>query len=130
MDEITELRLATADEYRALAASVFAAFGDSAAGRIWTVVIAFYAAVQLVNAYLWEVARLAPRDHQDRAQVMARWPILLPVLPQYDRLFDESFHARNAPRYRTSQRQAERAVSIHLAAIDRVIRHALVSNHG
>ncbi len=61
----------------------------------WVIVIAFYAAVHYVNAYLWENDnQYEPENHQDRSGKIYALPILYHVRDQYRRLNRLGFNAR------------------------------------
>lgn len=49
-------------------------------------VVAFYAAVHYVNAYLWEKVRTEPQDHKQRTGYVRDTPVLKRCLFAYRRL--------------------------------------------
>lgn len=72
----TELHLATASQNRDFAAILVNTYDDAPPSLNWAAVAAFYAAVHYVNAYLWEIARVEPSNHLERAKLINTWPIL------------------------------------------------------
>lgn len=60
----------------------------------WVMVIAFYAAVQYVAAYLWEVAGIAPQNHREREQFATSVATLKPLAGAYTRLFTSGYIVR------------------------------------
>ena len=49
----------------------------------WVGIVAFYAAVHHVNAYLWETRRFAPASHSDRSQAVVAESALRPIRDNY-----------------------------------------------
>ena len=75
MEPRTEAHLATAQHNHDFARALL----EPAVARVfssppleWAVVVAFYAAVHYVNAYLWERQRYEPRPHDDRENAVTR----------------------------------------------------------
>lgn len=91
----------------------------------WVAVIAFYAAVHFVNAYLWERHRVVPRDHIERGLYIRNDPILRRCANAYGRLLDTSFKARHVRRHQVSASWADRLITIDLANVESVVRAAL-----
>ena len=91
----------------------------------WIVVLAFYAAVHYVNAYLWERQRYEPRDHGAREGAIARTHDLQSAYGSYMRLRDLSYRARYRSRYRISRADAEVALRSDLDQVERTVRAAL-----
>jgi hypothetical protein len=91
----------------------------------WAAVIAFNAAVHLVNAYLWEHYRVEPRNHAERSSYVRSDPILRHCMNAYDRLQDEGYRSRYHRAHRLTAQQATRLVNIHLANVESVVRAAI-----
>lgn len=89
----------------------------------WVVVVAFYAAVHYVNAYLWQRQRYEPHDHAARENAVARAAEIRTVYESYARLRGFAYRARYVPLFRISRVHAERA----LADLDRVERTVLAA---
>lgn len=91
----------------------------------WALVIAFYAAVHYVNAYLWEKLNYQPTDHATRAAAVARDATLRPISPAYVRLRELAFEARYRPGFVLPRAAVEMAVRSDLADIERRVLAAL-----
>jgi hypothetical protein len=87
----------------------------------WAVVIAFYAAVHYVNAYLWEKLRREPRDHRERAAMVALVSDLRSASNSYIRLQNLAYQARYAHFFDISPSNAAQAVQIDLGLIERTV---------
>jgi hypothetical protein len=88
-------------------------------------VIAFYAAVHFVNAYLWEMHRIEPRDHADRTWRVKTDPILRNCVGAYDRLRDEGYRSRYHRMRRINARQAAALVLTDLSSVEAVVLAAI-----
>jgi len=91
----------------------------------WVAVIAFYAAVHLVNAYLWERYRIEPHSHADRSLRVRTDPVLSRCTRAYTRLRDEGYRSRYQRAYRLNVRQATGLVNVDLANVESVIMAAI-----
>jgi hypothetical protein len=91
----------------------------------WAAVIAFYAAVHYVNAYLWEIRRYAPSDHDSRGLLVTGDPVLRPCRYAYQQLLDAGFRARYTPGFRLIEPAARELAEVHLGEVRRVVREAL-----
>ena len=91
----------------------------------WVSVIAFYAAVHFVNAYLWEQHRVAPRNHSERGHYVRHDPTLRRCANAYGRLLDTGYKARYVRRYRIAASWAEQLVKVELADVESVVRAAI-----
>lgn len=91
----------------------------------WVTVIAFYAAVHYVNAYLWERYRVRPRNHAERGQYVTRDPVLRRCARAYDRLQDAGFKSRYTALYRIPDWRAEGLVNVDLAEVGATVRAAI-----
>ena len=90
----------------------------------WSIVAAFYSAVHLVNAYLWEKGKKAPSDHRARRSLMAQDSALDPISDAYDELADWAWTARYSRQPRFTTTQAQQALD-DVYEIDRLIRQLL-----
>ena len=87
--------------------------------------IAFYAAVHYVNAYLWESRRFAPTNHyQRRAEILAD-PSLLGCGLSYRALQDNGFYARYAETFSLSEQAACGLVEVDLRLVEATVLQAL-----
>lgn len=78
----------------------------------WAVVIAFYAAVHYVNAYLWERDnRYDPGNHKNRSAKVRTLPNLRPIRGQYRRLNGLAYDVRYVETYRLNLATAQSALS-------------------
>ena len=128
MEKWTSDHLDTAERNRDLARSLLTAsssLGLSTPSFEWAAVIAFYAAVHFVNAYLWEQYRIAPRDHADRSYHVMTDPILRRCMQAYSRLRDEGYRSRYHRARRLNARQAAGLVNVDLANVESVVRAAI-----
>jgi hypothetical protein len=91
----------------------------------WAAVIAFYAAVHFVNAYLWERYRVEPHNHADRSRRVNTDLILRPCMNAYGRLRDEGYRSRYHRAHRLRAGQAAMLVNVHLANVESVVRAAI-----
>ena len=89
----------------------------------WACVVAFYAAVHYVNAYLWERWNHEPHDHAVRRGFLVREPRTHGILGAYDMLADLSWNARYQPAFRPRPALAHDAVHQRLEQV-RVAIHA------
>lgn len=122
MEQRTRDHLRTAEANEAFARSILEQGQPMPVSVNWAVVAAFYAAVHDVNAYLWETARLEPKHHTDRENVMELWPALNPMLGSYLKLKDYSINARYSPGFQASPKRLEGLLDKQLTRINREIR--------
>ncbi|HYI14935.1 MAG TPA: hypothetical protein VEX37_06070 [Thermomicrobiales bacterium] len=125
MDDRTRDHLWTARANRAYALAIVSDEDASTVERNWAMVAAFYAAMHAINAYVWETARLEPGNHHDRRDIMDRWPILVPICPSYDLLFDHSIRARYKPGYTANRSRLNTLANGHLVRVIAAIERAL-----
>jgi hypothetical protein len=127
VEQLTERHLETAERNRGIALTHVTAqpVTIQTLPRGWSAVIAFYAAVHYVNAYLWEMRRYAPPDHGSRNQIMTRDSVLNQGRFQYRRLLDAGFRARYVPNFRLSEQDAHRLIDIDLERVRETVRGAL-----
>lgn len=122
---LTSQHLATAEENRQLAERIVTDAASSPDLIRWASVIAFYAAVQYVNAFLaenWTV----PGTHVERERAMRlfRTP-LRPIIPPYQTLKSKSLAVRYAPTSRITRSQLRSLLDNELYAIRVAIVNAL-----
>lgn len=129
MEPRTRAHLHTADENRLFARRLVGDMRSSSADLRWVVVAAFYSAVHLVNAYLWEQQRIEPRNHDERRSFATMIGDLRPVASQYAHLQDLAFRARYQPGFRISV-DTTRGVMAYLEQIEKIVTDALPSVGG
>lgn len=125
MESRTQDHISTARKNQAYSLIILADASASETELNWAAVAAFYAAVHAVNAYLWEIARLKPRNHHDRRQSIGQWPALQPLQSAYNILFNISIFARYEPGYVVVREQLRTLVNRHLALIVETIEREL-----
>jgi hypothetical protein len=87
----------------------------------WATVIAFYSAVHLVNAFLWERYRVGPRNHAERGHYVRTDPVLRRCAQAYARLLDVGFKSRYVRRYQIEPARANRLINFDLATVESVV---------
>jgi hypothetical protein len=91
----------------------------------WVAVIAFYAAVHAVNAYLWETRRFAPGNHADRTnEVRYNLPIS-GCRVNYRTLNRAGFDARYDETSQLSEQQAHVLLDVHFRRVEATVMQAL-----
>jgi len=133
VEQRTREHIETAERNRDLARSLLApsvttsliAHGLQQPPYEWVAVIAFYAAVHYVNAYLWELLRLEPNDHSERTRYVRNDRTLRRCRVAYGRLRDEGFKARYTRGYRLSSQRAHGLVNVDLANVEAVVMAAV-----
>lgn len=121
----TARHLATARANRTYALAVLHAENPLPAAMNWAAVATFYSAMHLMNGYLWEIARLEPRNHLDREAIILRWPDLAPHSDAYRQLLDYSVRARYTPGFQMHQSDLALMLNRHLTTIVRTIEQTL-----
>jgi hypothetical protein len=91
----------------------------------WATVMAFYAAVHYVHAYLWERHRYNPRSHAARAQRVRHDSVLRQCEPAYSRLLSASMSARYERLYQIHETRARGFVEVDLAQVEAVVTAAI-----
>ena len=117
--------LATAARNRTVAGLLIGEPDALPVSNEWAVVVAFYAAVHLVNAMLWERQSLEPLNHEERSRFVFRIAELRPIAQIYQRLSVNAYHARYTPEYRINSRRARQLASTDLSLIESTIVTAL-----
>ncbi len=129
MEPRTERQLATAERFRQLARALVSRAGADLVAPPpldWALVVAFYAAVQYVGAYLWERQRAEFRNHQTRERALSVVPELRHAERSYLRLRRLSESTRYTPRFRPRPTVVHEALADDLEAV----RHAVVAALG
>ncbi len=91
----------------------------------WVAIIAFYAAVHYVNAYLWETARYKPDKHSHRAaRVRQDWRIRR-CRASYARLQTFGYQARYEPVFAVVEQEARAPVDVDLRRVETTVLAAL-----
>jgi hypothetical protein len=123
----TDRHLQTAERNRAIALAylVTTAPGVQPPPNEWVAVIAFYAAVHYVNAYLWEIRRYAPPDHDSRNRLVTGDITLAPRRHEYRRLLNTGFRARYVPGFRLQEQDARDLIDGDLEMVRQTVRGAL-----
>ena len=78
-----------------------------------------------VNAYLWEIARLEPTNHQDRQNIINGWPALIPLSRSFMRLLTFSVDIRYAPRFQIDRPDLRGMIARDLALIAQVVEREI-----
>ncbi len=110
MEQKTADCVRTANRNRALAAELLTA-KLSTSPYDGAVVIAFYAAVHYINAYLWERDnRFSPQNHSQRRMKVKSLSTLRAINAQYSRLSDLGWKVRYDEGYRLSSSTTKSAL--------------------
>jgi len=127
LEPATIEHLLAAEENRELALSLLDRAASSVRPRRWewTGVVAFYAAVHYVNAYLWEVRRFAPTSHQARSDAFHVEADLRPARSGYWYLRDFAYEARYRPSVLATEAIARDLVDIDLRTVETAVRRSL-----
>lgn len=72
----------------------------------WVLVVAFYAAVHVMNAWRWERRQQQPRTHNDRRNLIRAEPALQPVKRAFQQLRNQSEQTRYSPTFRATRTDA------------------------
>ena len=91
----------------------------------WVAVIAFYAAVHFINAYLWETARREPSSHPDRLARVRREGPLRQCRRRYLGLQVAAQDARYEPTFALSEQEARVLVEDYLRYVEATVMAAL-----
>src|SRR4051794_29222932 len=128
MEPLTEDHIARAGHNRQLARALVepgAAALPHPPALEWAQVVAFYAVVHDVNAYLWELPRYEPHRHEDRVRAVGRIAALRPASAAYGRLQTLGYDARYRAGYRATRAAAEAAVHTDLERVAGTVRRVL-----
>lgn len=124
MEFETRQHLAVAQWNRDLAASLRRDSAQPLPSE-WIVVIAFYAAVHYVNAYLWEELRVARSNHGERTLRVRTDRRLAACRAAYRRLLDAGYQARYTVRFQLTEQQARDLVMVDLTRVEGTVLVAL-----
>ena len=121
MQQKTRDHLSTAERNRTVAAFLIDDSTTQPVSTEWAVVAAFYAAVHLVNAFLWERQSIEPLNHEERSRFVFMISELRPIAHVYQRLSINAYHARYTPEYRISLQRARQFIDADLAMIESAV---------
>jgi hypothetical protein len=124
MNDRTREYVATADRHRTAAHFLAQSSTIEPTVREWAVIAAFYAAVHLVNGFLWERLGMEPADHRERTDMVSRVAELRSVRTEYRHLRDAAYVLRYRPGLRIQDDRVQDRLK-DLAAIDAVVRTLL-----
>lgn len=127
MEPRTRAHLLSAAENRSFATRRVDDPQSTAADLRWAVVAAFYSAVHLVNADLWEQRRIEPRNHDERRSFVVMVSRLRPVASEYAHLQDLAFRARYQPGFQLPLDES-RAALTWMERIHRLVSAVLPSD--
>lgn len=97
----------------------------TASTQDWAVVIAFYAALHFVHAYLYEKeGQKDPKSHHEREWCVENIQALQAAEIYYDDLYDFSLKVRYEPNYRLNSLVAQEAID-NMHEVERVVRKGL-----
>jgi hypothetical protein len=91
----------------------------------WVAVIAFYAAVHCVNAYLWETRRLVPTSHRHRRLELQASLRINACRQSYSVLNLAGYHARYDETFAVSEQQARTLLEVHFRHVEATVMRAL-----
>jgi len=120
----TRWGIETAERDRRLAEYLAATSSEILPDHRWATIAAFYAAVQYVNALLFERLDFIPRSHMERESAIAMIAELNAVQDAYYRLKEAAVTARYTPRSTLTYETVRRYLDILLPAI----RDAVLAN--
>ena len=127
MDPKTANHLRIAERNRDLARALLdpALSGLQLAPWEWVAVIAFYAAVHAVNAYLWETRRYEPSTHGD-CSTQIQYDLRINRCRQsYSRLSFTGYHARYTETYSVTGQDARTLLEVHVRRVEATVMQAL-----
>ena len=122
IDGRTRAFLALADENYSLAVRLL---NDPSPPLRWVAVVAFYAAVHYVGAYVWELDKRELSSHPERDNEIHRDPALRRIAPHYRLLFDHGFRGRYKAYYKADFDEVAQFIHTDLAAIEACVRENL-----
>jgi hypothetical protein len=91
----------------------------------WVAVIAFYAAVHLVNAYLWETRGLVPSSHAHRRRELQAALRISACRQSYSALNLAGYQARYDETYSLTEQDARTLLEIHFRRVEATVMQAL-----
>jgi hypothetical protein len=117
----TSRSLATAERNRQFAERSIARANPIPPDLEWAAVAAFYSAVHLVNAYLFELLGLSPGTHEERGGLLARVSDLRRIHAEYEMMRVVAGNARYSPLYTLSEEHLRSLLDAELAAIENAV---------
>ena len=124
-ETVDHLRIAEANRVLALALLHPAATSVHPRRWEWTGVVALYAAVHYVNAYLWERRQFAPGSHVERRRFFRSDTVLYPIRERYEFLEGYAYEARYDVRFEATEADARDLVGIDLRSVEAAVSRAL-----
>ncbi len=91
----------------------------------WVAVVAFYAAVHYVNAYLWETQGVDPGGHGRRGKEVQRNPRLAACFGSYQRLTGLAWSARYSRGFVLPEQDARDLVDVDYRLVETTVLTAL-----
>ena len=91
----------------------------------WVGVVAFYAAVHYVSAYLWERRQFAPSSHAERGRLFLSDSILYPLRRRYRVLQVYGYEARYEVDFAATEANARELIDNDLRAVEAAVLRAL-----
>jgi hypothetical protein len=91
----------------------------------WVAVVAFYAAVHYVNAYLWEVRQIKPANHGHRGAEIRADARMASCRVSYWTLQDAGYRARYVETYALAEQRARSIVDVDLRLVEATVMQAL-----
>lgn len=124
-ETVDHLRIAEANRVLALGLLHHAAANVLPRRWEWVGVVAFYAAVHYVNAYLWESRQFAPGSHVERRRYFRSDTVLHSIRERYQFLEGYAYEARYDVRFEPTEADARDLVGIDLRAVEAAVLQAL-----
>lgn len=87
--------------------------------------IAFYAAVHYVNAYLWEARQFVPASHPERSRAVHAEAALRPARDSYGLLRDYGYEARYTATFTATDADARELVQFDLRRVEDAVLRAV-----
>ena len=91
----------------------------------WVAVITFYAAVHVVNAFLWESRRYAPITHADRSREVQYSLPISRCRTSYMRLSRAGYRARYDEQFSVTEHDARALLEVHFRQVEATVMQAL-----
>lgn len=121
----TRSYLQTAERNAGFASSLLDGGAAIPGANEWGTVAAFYAAVHVVNALLFERIGFEPATHGEREAAIARFPVFRRLSASYLRLRDFGFRARYSPGFFVPRTDFRDLVEVDLVTVENEIRRLL-----
>jgi hypothetical protein len=91
----------------------------------WVAVMAFYAAVHAVNAYLWETRRFEPSNHAARSSEVRHNLPIRACRFSYQALNRTGYDARYDEQFVLSEQRARVLLEVHYRRVEATVMQAL-----